>query len=123
MISFYTDINIKRNGNILDKVDTYSFLNFKYLVSKIVYFDTFSDIAQKVGPVPMFLCILFSCIYHKDRLWKVKKNLNTFSCEKRHKLTFSLVFLLKIGKLHFSDYLRNKACPPYFKFYFCNLYE
>ena len=41
----------------------------------------------------------------------LKKNLKTFSCAKRHKMTFSLVFLLKMGKLHSSDYLRNKAAP------------
>ena len=66
MISFCTDINIKEIENILDKVDTFLLYNFKHLVSKNVYFGTFSDIAQKVGLVPMFLCILFSCICHKD---------------------------------------------------------
>ena len=38
-------------------------------------------------------------------------------------MTFSLVFLLKIGKLHFSDYLRNQAHSPTLNFAFCNLYE
>ena len=38
-------------------------------------------------------------------------------------MTFSLVFLLKIKKLHFSDYLRNKARSPTLSFAFCNLYE
>ena len=43
-----------------------------------MYFDTFSDIAQKVGLVPMFLCILFSWICHKDWLWKVTKKAKNF---------------------------------------------
>ena len=71
----------------------------------------------------MFLSILFSYMYHQNQLWKVTKNLKTFSCDKRHKMIFSFVFLLKIGKLHFSDYLRNKAHSPTFNFAFCNLHE
>ena len=35
-----------------------------------------------------------------------------FSYEKRHKMAFSLVFLLKTGKIHFSDYLRNPLPYP-----------
>ena len=38
-------------------------------------------------------------------------------------MTFSLVFLLKMGKLHFSDCLRNKARSPTLSFAFCNLYD
>ena len=38
-------------------------------------------------------------------------------------MIFSFIFLLKIGKLHFSDYLRNKAHSPTFNFAFCNLHE
>ena len=37
---------------------------------------------------------------------KLQKNLNTFSCKNRCKMTFSLLFLLKTKKLHFSDNLR-----------------
>ena len=38
-------------------------------------------------------------------------------------MTFFLVFLLKIGKLHFSDNLRNYAWSPTLNFAFCNFYE
>ena len=38
-------------------------------------------------------------------------------------MTFSSVFLLKIGKLLFSHYLRNKAYSPTLNFDFWNLYE
>ena len=83
MISFCTDINIKRNGNTLDKVDTFSFWNFKHLVSKIVYFDTFSDIAQKVGPVLCFSVFYFHAYAIRIDCGKLQKNLKTFSCQKK----------------------------------------
>ena len=70
------------------------------------------------------LCFsLFYFYTHTIRIicGKLKKYSKTFSCEKRHKMTFSLVFLLKIGKLHFSDYLRNKAHSPTLNFAFCQL--
>ena len=54
---------------------------------------------------------------------KLQKILKTFSYEKRNEMIFSLAFLLKIGKLYFSDYLRNKACSPTFNFAFCNLHK
>ena len=49
---------------------------------------------------------------------KLQKNLNTFSHKNRHKMTFSLVFQLKIRKLHLSHYLRNKARSPTLSFAF-----
>ena len=90
-----------------------------------MYFDTFSDIAQKVGLAWSLCSSLFYFHTHTIRIicGKLKKYSKTFSCEKRHKMTFSLVFLLKIGKLHFSDYLRNKAHSPTLNFAFCNVYE
>ena len=38
-------------------------------------------------------------------------------------MTFSLVFLLKKGKLRLFDYLRNKAHSSTLNFAFCNLHE
>ena len=89
-----------------------------------MYFGTFSDIDQKEGLVLIFLSAFYFHAYTiRINCGKLQKILKTFSCAKRHKMTFSLVFLLKIGKLHFSDYLRNKAHSPTLNFAFCNLYE
>ena len=71
----------------------------------------------------MFLCIYFHAYTIRINCGKLQNILKTFGCAKRHKMTFSLVFLLKIGKLHFSDYLRNKAHSPTLNFAFCNLFD
>ena len=47
---------------------------------------------------------------------KLETKLKTFSVKKRHKRTFSLVFLLKIGKLHFSLIISETRLAPLLQF-------
>ena len=71
----------------------------------------------------MFSMFYFHAYAIRINCGKLQKNSKTFRCGKKHKMTFSLVFLLKIVKLHFCDYLRNKAHSPTLNFAFCNLHE
>ena len=75
--------------------------------------------AQKVGQSLCFSVFYFHAYTIRINCGKLQKIVKTFSCAKRHKMTFSLVFLLKIGKLHFYDYLRNKAHSPTLNFAIC----
>ena len=80
--------------------------------------------SSKIWPGPyVFLCFIFMHMPLGLIVENYKKIQKLLDVEKKHKMTFSLVFLLKIVKLHFCDYLRNKARSPTLNFAFCNLHE
>ena len=75
-------------------------------------------------PSPYYVSLYFIFMHLPlELIVESYKKSENFKLWKRYKMIFSLVFLLKIGKLHFYDYLRNKAPSPTFNFAFCNLHE
>ena len=80
--------------------------------------------SSKIRPGPyVFLCFIFMHMLLGLIVESYKKIQKLLVVEKLHKMTFSLVFLLKMVKLHFCDCLRKKACSPTLNFTFCNLHE
>ena len=95
--------------------------NFKQLISINCVFWHILRYSSKIRPGPyVFLCFIFMRMPLGLIVESYKNIQKLLDVEKK---IFSLVFLLKIVKLHFCDYLRNKARSPTLNFAFCNLHE